>query len=292
MRHPFAFLLPALRLLMLLATALPAATQAALIEEQYRIPVNVTNRFGRSFEREIVVTVFRDSTVARAPWLLLNHGRAGTAAERAAMGRARYSTVSPWFVRQGHVVIVPTRLGYGVSGGEDVEESGACNSRDFLPGFLAAAAQSRQVLAWLARFDWLDATRGIAVGQSYGGATTLAIAAGDFPGLRGGFNFAGGSGGDPVRTPEQPCSPERLQKVYEGFGKASRAPVEWFYSANDKYWGTSLPQRWFAAWREAGGKGSFNPLPAYRNDGHGIFSGEPTAWMPLVEKMLADTRAP
>lgn len=281
-----------LALLAMLAMLPPMPARAALLETQYRIPVNVTNRFGRSFEREIVVTVFRDDAVARAPYLLLNHGRAGTAAERAAMGRARYSTVSPWLVRQGYVVIVPTRMGYGVTGGEDVEESGACNSRDFQPGFLAAAAQSRQALAWLARFDWLDATQGVALGQSYGGATTLAIAAGGFPGLRGGFNFAGGSGGDPVHTPEQPCSPGRLQQVYEGFAKTTRVPVAWFYSANDKYWGPDLPRRWFKAWSEAGGKGSFNPLPAYRNDGHGIFTGEPAAWMPLVEKLLGEIRAP
>lgn len=286
---------PLARLLYALCLAtglLPGAVQAFLVEEQFRIPVSVTNRFGRTFEREIVVTVFRDNAANHAPYLILNHGRAGTPAERAAMGRARYDRISPWFVQLGYAVIVPTRIGYGVTGGEDMEEAGACNARDFRPGFLAAAAQSRQALDWLARFDWLDASQGIAVGQSYGGATTLAIAAGDFPGLRAGFNFAGGSGGDPVRTPEQPCSPQRLGEVYAGFAKTTRIPVSWFYSVNDKYWGPKLPQQWFQSWQDAGGKGEFHVLPAYRNDGHGIFAGDPAAWKPLLEKALAALRAP
>src|SRR5262245_55662235 len=106
---------------------LAAAAQAQVVEEQLRLPVQVPNSFERVFEREIVVTLWREVGGAR-PYaaMVLNHGRATQAEKRVAMGRARFSEISDWFARQGFIVAVPTRLGYGVTGGEDVEDSGSC----------------------------------------------------------------------------------------------------------------------------------------------------------------------
>ena len=61
--------------------------------------------------------------------LLIGHGRSAEAEGRASMGRARYSEVSRWFARRGFAVAVPTRVGYGVTGGEDVEDNRRCGSR-------------------------------------------------------------------------------------------------------------------------------------------------------------------
>ena len=72
---------------------------------------------------------------------LINHGRAPDAQGRASLGRARYTDASRYLLRRGFVVAVPTRVGYGVSGGEDVEDTGACNNRNYPPGFDAAAVQ-------------------------------------------------------------------------------------------------------------------------------------------------------
>ena len=68
----------------------------------------------------IKVTVFRDDTRAVAPYLVLNHGRSPSPQEFADMKRQRYSGNSKYFVSKGFVVLVPTRVGYGDSGGPDV----------------------------------------------------------------------------------------------------------------------------------------------------------------------------
>jgi hypothetical protein len=58
-----------------------------------------------------------------APYLVLNHGRPANG-NLAGMQRQRYSDNSRYFVSLGFVVLVPTRVGYGESGGPDVEDSG------------------------------------------------------------------------------------------------------------------------------------------------------------------------
>jgi hypothetical protein len=63
-------------------------------------------------------------------------------------------------------------------------------------------------------------------------------------------------------------------------------PTLWLYSSNDRFWGPQLPRTWFAAFTEAGGKGEFVQLPSYKDNGHGIFSGNPVAWKPAFEQFL------
>ena len=62
----------------------------------------------------------------------------------------------------------------------------------------------------------------------------------------------------------------------------------WFYSVNDKYWGEKLPKDWFAAFQKAGGKGRFVNLPAYKDDGHSIFNGNPESWTSDFEKFTRE----
>jgi dienelactone hydrolase len=174
--------------------------------------------------------------------------------------------------------LVPTRVGYGESGGPDVEDSGACESRRYEPVYAAAAAQSHAVLAAARALPYVDTGRGLVVGQSFGGATAIALAASDLPGLRGAVNFAGGGGGNPDTHPELPCSPQALQRLFTGYGGKAKVKTLWLYSVNDRFWGPDLPKAWFAAYQAQGGQGRFVSLPPYKDNGHGIFSGNPAAW--------------
>jgi hypothetical protein len=65
----------------------------------------------------------------RAPFLVLNHGRPANAAAFAAMPRQRYPANAQYFVAQGFVVFIPTWVGYGPTGGDDVEYSGPCQGK-------------------------------------------------------------------------------------------------------------------------------------------------------------------
>jgi len=277
----------AMRFLTLLLAALPLAAQAKLVEQQFDLPVRVTNAWGKVVEQPIRVTLFLDdATPAPRPMLLLNHGRAVDADARAAMGRARFTEASRWLAQRGFLVAVPTRVGYGVSGGEDVEDSGACGNRRYPAVFRAAADQSLQLLDELRKHDDVLKDRTVVMGQSFGGATAVALAALNPPGVVAAINFAGGGGGDPKGHPEQPCSPAALVKLFAGYGQTARVPMLWAYTENDRYFGPTLPREWFDAFRKAGGQAEFRQFPPHGDDGHQLFAKFPQVWQPVVADFL------
>ncbi len=280
--------MPWRRLWLLVALGLPGLSPAAVVEEVIEVPVSVTTMAGQRVNQPIKVTVFRDDARGRAPYLVLNHGRPATAADFARMKRPRYSANSRYFVSLGFVVFVPTRAGYGDSGGIDVEYSGRCDERDYPPVYAAAADQTVSVLEAARALPFVDLSRGIVVGQSFGGATAIALSARPLPGLLGAVNFAGGGGGNPTRRPEDPCSAHRMKALFADYGARSKVPTLWLYSANDRFWGPDLPRDWFSAFVEAGGKGRFVRLPPYKDNGHGIFTGDPGSWKPAFEAFLRE----
>ena len=87
--------------------------------------------------------------------------------------------------------------------------------------FNRAASEIAQVIEAMARRP--DGPGNVvALGQSVGGGSTVALAARP-AGVRAAINFAGGSGGDPVKSPGKPCGPERLQETYAGYGATTHA---------------------------------------------------------------------
>jgi dienelactone hydrolase len=268
----------------LAACALPA--RAVLQEQVVELNATVADYTGRAVTHPFKVTVFRDDTVAKAPFLILNHGRPARFDDFKKMGRQRYSDNSRYFVQKGFTVFVPTRIGYGPTGGEDVEYSGACNARNYPPAYEAAAQQSLKVFEYLHTLEYVDAQRGLVVGQSFGGATAIAVAAKNIPGVLAAVNFAGGGGGNPTERPGHPCRADQLRKLFAGYGTTARIPTLWLYSENDKYFGKEHPQDWFKAFVAAGGKGEFVQLPAHGEDGHGSFTRNPAAWRPAFEDFM------
>jgi hypothetical protein len=118
-------------LLVALVLSLGTAAEAKVVEEQFDLPVLVTDAYGKRIDRSIKVTVFDDDSIdGPKPVIVINHGRAGDPADRATMGRSRYPKASAWFAREGFIVALPTRIGYGVTGGEDVEDAGACSHKN------------------------------------------------------------------------------------------------------------------------------------------------------------------
>ena len=262
------------------------AAHAALVEDIVQIPVEVMDEHRRVHQQLITLTIFREDAREKAPFLVLNHGRAGTAEGRLQLGRARYTANAEYFVSQGFAVFVPTRVGYGVSGGPDVEDTGACNNKDYPRGFEVAARQTLAVLDYAKSQPYIDITRGLLMGQSFGGATSVALAAKNLEGVKGAINFAGGSGGNPTGRPENPCSPHLLARTYADYGKSAKTPMLWLYSENDKFWGKDYPRIWFEAFHKQGGNAQFVQLPASGRDGHSSFTANPRAWKLHVEEFL------
>jgi dienelactone hydrolase len=264
---------------------------ARIIEEIIKVPVSVTNSIyanNPKFEQEITVTIWRDDSIKKSPYLLFSHGRAGTDQERVSFGRSSERKNSEYFISKGFTVILPTRIGYGVSGGPDAEYSGACGSKNYLEARKVSVDQSKQVLNHVLDFSYIDKSKGIVVGQSVGGFTTIGLSAENIPGLKGAINFAGGDGGDPIKFPEKPCGENLIKDTFAKYGVSNKVPTLWLYSVNDKFWGEQLPKDWFAAFQKAGGKGQFISLPAYKEDGHSIFRGDLNAWKNDFEKFIKE----
>lgn len=272
---------------LLTACAAPPPKLAAN-ESVQKVPVRVALENGGTATGEVVVTIFTPAGEGRHPLIVINHGRAGDAAGRAKLGRARYAAASRFFTDAGFVVALPVRLGYGVTGGPDLENSGPCGERRFTPMFDRAASQIDQVLRVMAQRPDVDPARVVVLGQSVGGGSTVALAAQNPAGVKTAINFAGGSGGDPVRSPGKPCGPERLQATYAGYGQATRLPMLWIYTENDLYWGPDWPRRWVEAYNQAGGRATFVPMGPDGENGHSLFTHAPQKWQPVVAKYLRE----
>jgi len=184
-------------------------------------------------------------------------------------------------------VWVPTRIGYGVSGSdEDPEDSGACGSKLYPPAYAASTEQVLQVMAYAKRLPEIDGTRIVSVGQSFGGTTSIALAARTPPGLVAAINFAGGGGGNSQTRPGEPCDPFRLAELFAGYGKGARVPTLWIYAENDRYFAPRYVRSWYDAFRAEGGNGELVLLPPFGEDGHLLFSRGMPVWHPIVERFL------
>jgi hypothetical protein len=95
------------------------STGAAIVEDQTIVSVKVRTADGRDVERNIRVALFLESSAPQPrPVLVLNHGRAGSAADRAELRTSDYAAAARWLTGFGFIVAVPVRVGYGVTGGE------------------------------------------------------------------------------------------------------------------------------------------------------------------------------
>ena len=258
---------------------------ADINETVFRLPTTVKTMYGQVVTRDMIVTQFKPAGDGPFPIALLLHGRSAT--DRSQPARQRYVQAARYFVRRGFAVWMPTRLGYGDSGIDpDPEDSGQCSRKDYPPGYEAAATSALNVIAYAKQQPFADPSRIVILGQSYGGATAIALAAKNPPGVLGTINFAGGGGGDPVGRTYNPCRPDLLEQTFGDYGKTARIPTMWVYTENDRYFGPKYPKEWHAAFVKNGGNGRFEAMPALGDDGHLFFSRGFPQWRPLVDGFL------
>ena len=258
-----------------------------LREEVLRIPVTVKDMHGRRETRTMPITVFRPDGAGPYPLVVYNHGRA-TADRRAAQGRSRVEYLARYLVAKGFVVLAPTRIGYWETHGDfDPEASGSCSALRPEPMSVAASDQVLAAVELARTLPYVDASRWIVAGQSVGGLTSVATVGRNPAGLLAGINFSGGAGGDPVRIPQQPCSPQQLARYWGTLGSTAAAPMLWLYWQNDKYWGPDIPRRWHQAWTQGGGRAEFFAFGPSGEDGHNGLAADMDHWLPVVDGFLA-----
>ena len=272
------------------AAAATPPTPSGVVEETLSVRVHGVAGDGSAFDQTIAVLVVRETAARPRPFLLLLHGRGADAPARARQSVQSYPANSRYFAERGFIVLVPLRAGYGGSGGRDLEYSGECADKHFDAGIAAGLIETREVLERAAAMPYVDAARGLVVGESVGGLIALAAGAAHLPGVVGTINVAGGDGGDSLNRPDEPCQPDRLRQTFARLGRNARIPSLWLYSANDRLWGPHYPAEWFAAYRAAGGRGSFVQLAADKNNGHFIFNRNAAACQPAFERFAASLR--
>jgi dienelactone hydrolase len=267
-------------LLAALLCALSGAVQAstAWTESVIRAPVDA----GRE-KVEIDVTVLRPRGAGPFPIVVLSHGSPRSPIERRMDGRQRLTAQSEPFLAMGYAVIVPTRRGYGHSGGEWAEGYGPCSDPDYYRAGLETARDVRAAVDAVRGASWADTRKVILAGQSAGGFGSVAASSQPFDGLVAVINFAGGRGS---MESDQVCAESRLVDAMAKYGGAARVPELWLYSANDRFFGPSLARRMYDAFVRSGGKAEFVEAPPTGLDGHSYFARAVEDWTPRVQRFL------
>lgn len=269
-------------LLVLAAAAQPL--DATLHEQVVRVPVPGGGPSGETVEIE--ATVYRPEGPGPFPLLVLSHGspRGGDEARRR-MGRVRFLAQAAEFVRMGFVVIVPTRRGFGNSGGHFAENAGHCDSPDYRRAGLEAARDLLAAIEHMRREPYVDASRIVLAGQSAGGFASLAAASRQPPGVVAVLNFAGGRGS---QRPDFVCSEHLLVAAFGDYGAGVRVPTFWHYAENDRFFAPELVRRMHEAFRAGGAAAELVMQPPFGVDGHAVFSsakGTPV-WLPPTRAFL------
>lgn len=267
--------------------AQPEVFARDLKEEIVRINVTVKDFFGRQETRTIPITIFRPEGNGPYPFVVFNHGRP-VQSKRAAQGRYRPEHAARYLVAKGFAVFVPMRVGYWETYGDfDPEYSGTCsNPYDIEAMSIAASDQVLAAAEYARSQSYVDASRWLVAGQSVGGLATVATVGRNPPGLLGGINFAGGTGGDPDRNPGNPCAPRRTSDYWGKLANPAVAPMLWMYWQNDKFWGEDHPKTWHKAWVSGGAAAEFKSFPPAGSDGHSGLGIDMNSWLPVVDDFL------
>ena len=236
----------------------------------------------------IDLTIFRPDGAGPFPIAVLSHGSPRSAEERRTDGRQRLVSQARPFLAMGFAVLVPTRRGYGESGGDWAETYGTCGDPDYYSAGLESARDIRASVDAVRGEKWADAAHVVLAGQSAGGFGSVAAASAPFPGLIAVVNFAGGRGS---AGPNDVCGESRLVEAMGRYGRQSRVPELWVYSVNDQFFGPALARRMHAAFVRSGGNAEFFEAPATGPDGHGYFAWRMRDWSPRVEAFLRRTGA-
>ena len=202
--------------------------------------------------------------------MVISHGRAGDAAGRQLGARARRrpaispTPVSSWPCRCGWATAPPAVPTW---------KTAARGDRRFTPMFNRAASEIAQVIEAMARRPDVDPANVVALGQSVGGGSTVALAAARPAGARR-HQFRGRLGRRSGQVAGQALRTRALA------GNLCRLRRDHHAHALDLYrerpvLGPEWPGRWAEAYNAAGGHARFERLGPDGANGHSLFTHAP-----------------
>lgn len=250
---------------------------ATLNEQIIMIPAGPDNK------AMLQTTLFKPNGAGPFPLLVINHGK--EAGDPRYQSRDRFIFMATAFVKRGYAVLVPMRQGFANSSGTYAYHG--CN---MTANGLAQAADVRATIAHARKLPWIDDSRIIIAGQSYGGLATIALGTEAVPGVRGLINFAGG-----LRDDGEHCDwRAELVRAFAKYGEANKIPSLWMYGVNDSLFGPDLVARMHTAFTRAGGRARLHEFGIFKRDSHGMLAsrdGE-KVWWQEAERFLREVDMP
>jgi dienelactone hydrolase len=238
---------------------------ADMRDESIRIPVS-----DGLFAASLSARLFAPRGEGPFPLVVINHGKA-PGNPRFQAEQAYYQVVRE-FVKRGYAVLVPTRRGYGSSGGAYREA--LCS----VPSTGEMQADDIEVaINYAKKLPLVDGRRIVVIGQSVGGLATMALGERHLPGVLGLIDMSGG-----IRMGQCPGWERSLIEAFSRYGSKSTVPALLMYGDNDSFWGPALPKQLFDAYVAAGGKGQWIDYGVFGSDSHAMFGSHAgrDIWLP------------
>lgn len=241
---------------------------------------------------EMKTSVLLPAGAGPYPLAVINHGTTESEELRSQYAEPEFEVVSTWLLARHYAVALPQRPGHGETGGPYLESAGGCEDAHYAEAGYGTADSIEAASVYLLRQPYVKKERVLLVGHSAGGWGALALASRNAGLVKAVINFSGGRGGRSYGIANRNCAPDRLVGAAATYGRTTRAPSLWLYSANDTYFGPDLSKRMADAFRAAGGPVTYRLLPPVETEGHYLIYSPDAArdWSPAVDEFLATLR--
>jgi dienelactone hydrolase len=240
------------------------------------------------------VVIFKPAGKGPFPLLVVNHGSTGKGTDPTSFQNVFADRAfAKVFVSKGYLVAYPQRRGRGNS--DSFYDEGfypdralgyTCEPGRSLAGADRALADIEAAVAVLRGWPNVKKGRVLMAGVSRGGALSIAYAGMHPHDIDGAINFVGG-------WMSEACGLEAAQmtRFLVGRGGAFRRPTLWLYGIHDRFYSLGHSGENFAAFRAAGGQGTFVPLEAPPDiNGHFVMF-HPSLWTSDVDRYLGEIGA-
>lgn len=260
----------------------PASAQE-YFREDLRVPMPLAG------PRGLQALFVRPAEPGRYPLVVFSHGTPRDAEARLKMSPYGSLPVAMEFVRRGYAVAIVMRRGYGTSGGDYTEGVACERDGNFTASGLIAAGDIRAAFDYFSKRPDVDPKIMIAVGESAGGFSSIALSSIAPQGLVAVISFAGGRGST---GPYQICQQEKLFAAFANYGRTSRVPTLWIYAANDNFFEPRVAKRFYESFTGTGGMAEFIAHPAHGENGHNLVYRGISLWTPYVDDFLRKHNLP
>lgn len=231
----------------------------------------------------LVMSVYTPEGPGPFPLAVMNHGSTWNVPPPQ-QPRYHLSFSVYYFLSRGYAVALPMMRGYAGSGGR--LHGHGCD--DVTMG-LEAAKDIRAAISYLKRQPYVDGSRIVVAGQSFGGWNALSVGALNEPGVKGLVSFAGGMKASDCRDPDV-----ALIKASGELGKRVSTPSIWFFGDNDAVFATPVWHAMFERYTAAGAPAELVAYGKFEGNSHNLLgSGAGLGlWVPELDAFLARVGLP